>query len=105
MTIPPAEGGLDNPVQLAEMEAPRDHELAPDRRLGVEHGGKMIGKRRLAARGMAARSTGRHRRGRSCAARAVHPAPPRRGGRPGAETARRGTPNDGRLAASWSARR
>jgi hypothetical protein len=38
MIIPPAEGGLDDPVQLAEMEAPRDHELAPDRRLDVEQG-------------------------------------------------------------------
>ncbi len=33
-----AEGGLDDPVQLAEMEAPGDHELTPDRRLDVEQG-------------------------------------------------------------------
>jgi len=38
MIIPPAEGGLDDPVQLAEMEAPGDYELTPDRRLDVEQG-------------------------------------------------------------------
>ena len=36
--IGPAERRLDDPVQLAEMEAPRDDNLAPDCRLDVEHG-------------------------------------------------------------------
>jgi hypothetical protein len=48
MAIPPAEGSLDDVVQLAEMEAPGDDELAPDRRLDVEqgdaelHGGRLF---------------------------------------------------------------
>ena len=38
MGIPPAESRLDDLVQLAEMEPPGDHELAPYRRLDVEQG-------------------------------------------------------------------
>ena len=38
MTVPPAERRLDDPVQLAEMKAPGDHELAPDRGLDLEQG-------------------------------------------------------------------
>ena len=38
MGIPPAESRLDDLVQLAEMEPPGNHELAPYRRLDVEQG-------------------------------------------------------------------
>jgi hypothetical protein len=36
--VPPAKRRLDNPVQLAEMEPPRDDELTPDRRLDIQQG-------------------------------------------------------------------
>jgi hypothetical protein len=38
MGIPPAESRLDDPVQLAEMEAPWDDEPAPDGRFDVQQG-------------------------------------------------------------------
>ena len=38
MAIPPAEGGLDYTVQVAQIEAPRHHDLAPDRWPYVDQG-------------------------------------------------------------------
>ena len=38
MRVPPTKRRLDDPVQLAEMETPRHHELTPDRRLDIQQG-------------------------------------------------------------------
>src|SRR5262245_39770610 len=65
MAVPPAEGGLDHMVELAEMEAPGDDELAPDRRLDAEqgdaelHGGRLFpGHAVIVAASMARRQLG-----------------------------------------------